>query len=278
MTGYGSSEGRVGKGVVFVEVRSVNSRFLDINCKLPFSMFPIEGRIKKALQGRMIRGKAEVFMKEKKEIAETFELTVNHRLVGQYKKCLGDVNRLIGRKTSSHLLEVMDLKDLVVHRDKHVNIERFWSSIEKVLNAALVKCDAMRKREGVAIEHDQLKRLSLLTRLISSIEGRAKARDADMRGRLEKEATDQAASGVSSALERLDITEELTRLKSHISQYRALIKKKGAIGRQLDFLIQEMHREVNTLGSKACDGEISGFVVDTKAEVEKLREQVQNVE
>ncbi len=155
MTGYGSSEGRVGKGVVFVEVRSINSRFLDINCKLPFSMFPIEGRVKKTMQGRMIRGKVEVFMKEKREIAETFELTVNHKLVGQYKKCLNDVNRLIGRKTSSHLLEVMDLKDLVVHRDKRVNIEGYWSPIEKVLNAAVMKCDAMRKKEGFAIERDQ---------------------------------------------------------------------------------------------------------------------------
>lgn len=278
MTGYGSSEGRVGKGVVFAEVRSVNSRFLDVNCKLPFSMFPIENTIKKVIQNKLIRGKVEVFVKEKKEIAETFELTVNQRLVGQYKKCLSDVNRLIGHKTSSHLLEVMDLKDLVVHRDKPVKIERFWSSIEKVLNAAIAKCDAMRKKEGIAIEHDQLKRLSILTRLVSSIEGRSKVRDGEVRGRLEKETTDQLANGVSSALERLDITEELTRLKSHLSQYRSLIKRKGAIGRQLDFLIQEMHREVNTLGSKACDGEISGFVVDTKAEVEKLREQVQNVE
>lgn len=277
MTGYGSSDGRVGEGVLFAEVRSINSRFLDINCKLPPVMYALESKIKKLIQNKLVRGKVEVFLKEKSEFAKSVNLVVNTKLVKEYKKCLGHVMAMIGAKVSSHLLEVVDLKDLVVSHETRVNIENYWKQMEAVINKAVLKLEIMRKKEGNAIKIDQLKRLKWLKGLCVKIEKRAGARLVEAKKKLE--AVSAQSEQCSSLIDRLDITEELVRLTSHIQQYLFLIgKKNGVVGRQLDFLIQEMHREINTLGSKACDGAISNLVVEAKSEIEKLREQVQNIE
>lgn len=280
MTGYGASDGPVGKGVVFAEVKSVNSRFLDINCKLPTRMFALEPLIKKSLQNKLIRGKVDVFLKERTEVVEAIEFKVNANLVKQYRKCLTHIMSMLGVKTSSHLLEVVDLKDLLVAQDKKVDIQRFWRQIEKVLLRAAGKLDSMRRKEGAATKRDQLMRLKKLESLVGQIERRAIKWLAEYRTKVEKRmgANGRADTEVAMLSDKADVTEELTRLKSHLGQYRALMAKNGAIGRQLDFLIQEMHREINTLGSKALDGVISKFVVETKSEIEKLREQVQNIE
>lgn len=258
MTGYGSSEGGVGEGLLFAEVRSINSRFLDINCKIPPYMFVLEPKIKKFIQNRVIRGKVEVFLKEKKEFSSVSELQVNKQLVKQYRACLKQITAMLGIKASSHLLEVVDLKDLVVFREKPVRLESMWRQMEKVILGAMKKMEAMRTAEGRAIEKDQTKQLKRLGKLLLAMERRLSTRPCDV--------------------SYVDVTEELTRFKSHIGQYRSIMKGVGAVGRQLDFLIQEMHREVNTLGSKSCDAKISGLVVEVKTEIEKLREQIQNIE
>ena len=286
MTGYGSAEGKVGQGTFFAEVRSVNSRFLDLACKLPPSMYVLEPDIKKIVQNKISRGKIDVFCKEKTPFAEAVELSVNRELVKQYRKCLDEISGMLGRKVSSHLLEVVDLKELVMFREKKVDMKSLWKQMEKVVHAALVKYDAMRVREGQALKRDQNLRLSNISRTISQIEKRSAQKAGESRKKLESKIRANMNSGnlqqqnnaMPSAGEKSDITEEIIRLKSHIHQYRQMMQKSGPIGRQLDFLIQEMHREINTIGSKACDGAIAGFVVETKAEVEKLREQVQNVE
>lgn len=280
MTGYGSFEGRVGNGVVFAEVRSVNSRFLDINCKLPPSMYVLEPKIKKLLQNNIIRGKVDVFIKERVSLAETAELTVNKALVRQYKKCLGEITQMLGLKASSHLLEVVDLKDLVVYRERPLDMDSFWKQISATILKALKKFDDMRVAEGQELKKDQIKRIAELERLVNLIERRSNTRLSECRRRIEDHIRDGTPSDaeVNDFSDRLDISEEITRLRSHIKQYRSLINRNGAVGRQIDFLIQEIHREINTLGSKAGDGQVANLVVEAKAELEKLREQVQNVE
>lgn len=274
MTGFGSAEGKVGKGVLYAEVRAVNSRFLDINCKIPPNMYVVESKIKKLIQNTTIRGKVDVFLREKVGLADTLELKVNTGLVKQYKNCLNQINGMLGVKVSSHLLEVVDLKELVMFCDKSVDINSFWKQMERVIIQAITKFEVMRKNEGSALKNDQAKRISELEKLVASIRKRTKNKVSEyrksMEGRLEVE--------ITALIDRIDITEELTRLASHVSQYRSLMNKNGAVGRQLDFLIQEMHREINTLGSKANDSEVSNLVVSAKTEIEKLREQVQNVE
>jgi len=280
MTGYGSSEGKVGRGLLFAEIRSVNSRFLDINCKLPFSMYPLEPKIKTIIQNNVIRGKIEVFVKERVHLGETVELSVNQALVRQYKKCLGEITQMLGMKTSSHLLEVVDLKELVTVKERPLDMHSLWRQIEKVIITAVRKYDSMRIAEGAALKRDQLKRLNDFSRIVSMIEKRCGIRLNEYKKRVNEHIRDGVASDaeISNLSDKLDVTEELIRLKSHISQYRSLIEKRGAVGRQIDFLLQEMHREINTLGSKASDGSMSSLVVEAKAELEKLREQVQNVE
>lgn len=287
MTGYGASEGKVGDGVLFVEIKSVNSRFLDVNCKLPPKMNPIESKIRRLVQDNVVRGKVEVFLKDKREFGDPYELCLNWNLARQYKRCLSELTKTLGLEASSHLLEVVDLKELVTFYEKPIAFNRLWGQIEQIIIVALKKFEQMRVKEGSAIKRDQIKRLSLLTRLIGSIEKKSRARTGEYRNKLRSKILENNCSGldpqrleseVAIQTDRTDVTEEIIRLQSHVSQYRSLVTKSGAIGRQIDFLLQEMHREINTLGSKANDGDISRFVVSAKSELEKLREQVQNVE
>lgn len=286
MTGYGVAEGKVGKGIVFVEIRSVNNRFLDINCKLPYRMNPVESKIKKTIQNSTIRGKVDVFVKEKKEIEDSFVLQLNLDLAKQYKKCIEELEKAVGIKTSSHLLEIVDLKELIVFREKHIAFDGLWREIEAVVKKAVSNFDAMRKMEGLALKRDQAGRLKALEKIVSSIGKKIVGGLAEYRGRMCKRMRSISPTADENMIdnelavvsEKADTTEEITRLKSHIAQYKSLINRSGAVGRQIDFLIQEMHREINTLGSKAGDSAISKLVVEAKSEIEKLREQVQNVE
>ena len=278
MTGYGAAEEKVGKGVLFAEIRSVNNRFLDINCKLPPTMYAIEPRIKKLSQNKLLRGKLEVFLKAKKDLADSLKLSVNTGLVKQYRDCLTSITKMLGLKASSHLLEVVDLKELVVFHEDKLDVESLWKQIERVVRKAIERLDAMRKKEGQALKKDQLKRIVRLKQIFSSIEKRFDVKSDEYRSKVEAAVLETTSSDDIALPDRIDITEELIRLKSHIVQYSSLLRKAGAVGRQIDFLLQEMHREINTLGSKACDGHITTLVVDAKSELEKLREQVQNIE
>lgn len=288
MTGYGSHEGPVGKGVLFVEIRGVNSRFLDVNCKFPVSIYPLEPQIRKLIQSHIVRGKIEIFIKERANLADTFEIVVNKELVRQYKKCLAHINDMLGLKTSSHLLEVVDLKELVVSRERPINIGMYWGQIQKVIIKALAKFDAMKKKEGETLKKDQMVRLKYFAHIIHKLEMLSNKRIATAKAKkmlnngsndlADKPAMDRRNAEISALSDKMDVTEEITRLKSHIGQYRSLLAKNGAVGRQIDFLLQEMHREINTLGSKSFDAQISSVVVEAKAELEKLREQVQNFE
>lgn len=288
MTGYGSHEGPVGKGVLFVEIRGVNSRFLDVNCKFPVSIYPLEPQIRKLIQSHIVRGKIEIFIKERANLADTFEIVVNKELVRQYKKCLAHINDMLGLKTSSHLLEVVDLKELVVSRERPINIGMYWGQIQKVIIKALAKFDAMKKKEGETLKKDQMVRLKYFAHIIHKLETLSNKRIATAKAKkmlnngsndlADKPAMDRRNAEISALSDKMDVTEEITRLKSHIGQYRSLLAKNGAVGRQIDFLLQEMHREINTLGSKSFDAQISSVVVEAKAELEKLREQVQNFE
>jgi len=238
MTGYGSSEGRVGKGVLFVEIRGVNSRFLDVNCKLPFGMYPLEPRIRNLVQKNIIRGKVDVFAKERANLADTIELHVNENLVKQYKKCLRTINQMMGVKTSSHLLEVVDLKDLVVSKDRPFNAILYWPQIEKVILGAVGKFDSMRKKEGETLKRDQNLRLKNLGRIVAKVRALSDKKIENVRSKKmleiksatnDKAAIDKTTAEIVSASDRLDITEEITRLGSHIQQYFDLFHKKGPL-------------------------------------------------
>lgn len=289
MTGYGSAEGRVGKGVVFIETRSVNHRYCDILLKIPPRMNLLDPYFRKLIKDKCERGKIELFLKEKRGITATRELSLDITLAKKYHECLEQLKKELGPgKKEVHLLEVIDARELINIEDLNVDYAKFWSSIRKIAVTALNKLDKMRICEGAYLLRDHKSRLEKIGTLIDRIFSQSKKSFENYQSKMKQKIKkslgqqnnlkDKISSEIASLAEKMDIAEELTRLKSHLSQYRHILKQKGAVGRQLDFLLQEMNREVNTIGAKASDAKISTYVVSVKSELEKLREQVQNIE
>lgn len=281
MTGFGGAEGKVGKGTVFVEIRAVNHRYVDLQFKIPPKFNVLDPRIRKVIQSRIARGKVDLFMKEKREIVPTPIVRPNRELALAYQRCLKALARQL-RGATPHLLEVVNLRDLVEVSEPMVRYERYWRPIGAILQRALGQLERMRRTEGAHLKRDQMRRVALLEQLVRQVGKRA----VELRrlGPLVKGQISLTPSPLPLAPQEnatrpaAEITEELTRLQSHIRQYRRYTTQTGPIGRQLDFLLQEMNREINTIGSKGNDATISQRVVDAKSELEKLREQVQNIE
>lgn len=285
MTGYGTAEGRVGRGRLFLEVKTVNHRFCEINIKQPPKMGVLESHIKKYLQNRYIRGKVDVFVKEKEPLFGDTELFVDTELAKKYLHCLKKLEKNLKLKASDEFLHYVAFDHFVTLKEKEGDYSRMWNQIEKLLTQACNHVDKMRGKEGSHTQQDQLKRVKLIEKYISQIHKRSSTALNRHRERVRHMVSgsgqvdeQRLETEVAYLGGRQDIAEELTRLESHIKQYESLLKYRDAVGRKLDFLLQEVNREVNTIGAKAADAEISRLVVDCKTELERLREQVQNVE
>lgn len=289
MTGYGSAEGKVGRGRIFAEIKSVNHRYYDVALKIPPRLNPLDPHIRTILKNIIGRGKVEIFLKERRGITESKNLSVDIELAKKYHKCLEKLQRELGQKKSDlNLLEIIDVRDLITTEDINIDYSRYWNDIKKIVLDAAKKLDKMRLKEGAFILNDQRMRLKKIGSYVDRITAQSaeslkkyKTRirerfcNGEGPGAIPKERID---SEIAFLAEKADIAEELTRLKSHLEQYGQILGQKGAQGRQLDFLLQEMNREINTLGAKAGDAAISKYVINVKSELEKLREQVQNIE
>lgn len=289
MTGYGAAEGKVGKGRVFIEIRSVNHRYCDIQIKIPPRMNLLDPLFRELIKNRVERGKIELFLKERKGIAASRELSLDVALAKKYHKCLEELEKELGpNKREVHLLEVIDARELINIEDVDIDYGKYWSVIKKIAAEALQKMERMRAREGAYLLKDQKKRLKKVASYVENVAKQSgknlSKQQTKMRKKLMKGVSgnshtkDRIEAEINFLSDKMDISEELTRLRSHISQYRKILMQKGAVGRQLDFLLQEFNRETNTIGAKAGDAEISKYVVSVKSELEKLREQVQNIE
>jgi uncharacterized protein YicC (UPF0701 family) len=266
MTGYGAAEGKVGRGKVFVEIRTVNHRYCDLFLKIPPKMGVLDPKVRKLMQGCIDRGKVDFFMKERIVIDPGVQLAINEPLVRQYQSVLRKLSRMLGQKMPSDLLNVVDVKDLLLVHEGEVSYEPLWPQIKRIVDQAVGKLNKMRDTEGKFLFQDQTKRVARIAQVMKQIH------------KLAAQVEVKLQNSDSSMAERVDVAEEITRLESHLSQYRGVLGQKGAIGRQLDFLLQEMNREINTIGSKALNVTISKLVIETKSELEKLREQAQNIE
>ncbi len=266
MTGYGAAEGKVGRGKIFVEIRAVNHRYCDLQVRMPPKMGALEPKVRKLLQGCIDRGKVDFFLKERIGIESNVRLIINEPLVRQYQSVLRKLSRMVGQKVPGDLLNVVDIKDLLQVREGEVSYESLWPQMRRVVNQATAKFNKMRETEGRFLHQDQVKRAGRIALLVRHIQKLAAQDEA----RLQNDGSVMA--------DRVDVAEEITRLQSHLNQYREVLTAGGAIGRQLDFLLQEMNREINTIGSKALNVSISRLVVEAKSELEKLREQAQNIE
>lgn len=288
MTGYGRAESSKGALEFSVEIRSVNNRFREIILRLPQSLQPSEDRIRSMVSSRIRRGRIEVSIQIKDNGDKGLNLELNRPLVRAYATIFNELNEELGCKQPIDLSFFSQLKDTIIVKQDSVDLERIWPDLKDVLDKALLSLETMRMDEGKALEEDFLLRLNRIKGDIEEIRNRAKVTVEEYRDKLIQKinkliegieiAEDRLMQEVALMADRSDITEELIRVESHLDQFRSYMNQDDVIGRRLDFLLQEINREVNTMASKAADSFVSQLVVDIKAELERLREQIQNVE
>ena len=289
MTAYGRSEYQQGESLLVAEIRSFNNRHRDIILRIPGNFQVLERELRSIISSRVKRGRIEISIQRRNGCGDTpYALELNAPLVESYFKIFDQLAEQFGIDKDIRLESLCQMKDVVLVKQEDVDIDEARPGFHEVLKLALDSYDEMRLKEGDAIKEDFLKRLDLLDRYINEVDKRAPDVVEDYRMRLNEKINrilnevevdeGRLAQEVAFFAGRSDITEEVVRVKSHLKQFREYLSLEDALGKRLDFLIQEINREVNTLGSKASDITISKLAVEMKAELEKLREQIQNVE
>ena len=288
MTGYGKQSLIVEKREYQVEIKSVNHRYLDINIKLPKSISYLEDTIKKEISAKIKRGKIDVFITFENNSQEGKNITINKELAKLY---IEQLKQLAQEEKISSNIEAMDIVKLpdVLEIKTDEEDERIQNELIEVVQGAISKIIEMKNVEGSKIEQDLLQRIDKIENKIMEISAKSTGLIEEYVVKLKKrikeilktEELDKSrlAQEVVIYADKCSIEEEVTRLKSHIYQFRNLISNNNeTIGKKLDFLIQEMNRETNTIGSKANNLEITNGVIDIKTELEDIREQIQNIE
>jgi len=288
MTGFGRGEGETRLGKILVESRSVNHRYNDINIRLPKRLIPFEGRIKEIIRSRVSRGRIDVSVKLDALDGEKIQLQIDSNLAEQYFKALVTLKERFQIEGEITLELLAGAKDLISVKEEYGDVEPYWSEIEPILKQSLEEMDKMKRLEGNVLAKDIENRLERVNQQLEEIKLQYPASLKAYQNRL-RERLQSLLDGVeidplrlqqeiAIIAERTDITEEIVRAMSHLDQFSFFLKAKEPVGRKMDFLVQEIHREVNTVSSKANDAEISQKVVEIKSELEKIREQVQNIE
>jgi len=289
MTGYGRGEAVQDGLTVTVEVRAVNNRYLDTTVKMPRAYLFAEDSLKKAVQAQVGRGKLDLFVNVTHTAGDDMTVTVNEPLAKSYMEAMEQLIRLTDRtKGHYYVTDLARFPDVLTVEKKEEDPEAVKALLLAALNEALADFNAMREREGAKLAEDVLSRCETIENLVGKVEARSPGIVEDYRARLsaklqeilENTQIDESRILTEAAIfaDKVAVDEETVRLRSHIAQLREMFSKGGAIGRKLDFLIQEFNREANTIGSKCSDVETSAVVVEIKAEIEKIREQVQNIE
>jgi uncharacterized protein (TIGR00255 family) len=289
MTGFGTAIAQTPGGRLAVEVRSVNHRFSEILIRLPRDLTALEDRIRALVQTRVFRGRIEVVVSRDDGMRRTRAVRADAELAAAYTQALRDLAAAVSVAGDVTLAQLAALPDVLRVEDDRIDVESLWSGMEPAVGSAADALVAMRATEGRRLADDLTARLTTLERHMGEIAGRSrqvvKAYSERLRARLvevlAQTPVDEARLATELAMfaERSDITEELTRFSSHLAQFRQTIRdENGAVGRKLEFILQEMGRETNTVGSKANDLEITRAVIAMKGELESLREQIQNVE
>lgn len=288
MTGFGRYKEVIEGRDILCEVKSVNSRYLDTIIKMPKLYSPLEDRIRQLAAGYISRGKLEIFITVESITGEKIDLSINREYLDSYIRLLNQIKNEYELSGDITLAMVAAKNEVFVARKVDEDLEAVWLAIEKVAREAFEQLTEMRIREGAKLENDILGNLSELENIKEKIAVRApeslrtsnermKARVAEL---LAGVPVDESRLLTECAVyaDKTDINEELARLDSHFAQFKAILNEKQPAGRKLDFLVQELNREINTIGSKACDTEIARCVIDAKCAIERIREQIQNIE
>ena len=288
MTGYGNGAFANEATEISVEVRSVNNRFLDVSLKMPKSLSIFEQQVKEIIGKYASRGRVNVWMSMKNDDEKVNNFVVNNALVDAYINIADQIATRHGIDSKLKIDQIMALPDVITVDSDETADEKTWEAIKSALETALGQLVEMRRREGIEMEKDFVERIDALDSLSGEVEALSKKGPeielSKLKERvkrfLDKEKVDEYRLELELALisDRIDISEECTRFKSHITLFREMLQDEKAQGRKLNFLLQEMNREANTMASKAYTSEISHAVVNMKEEIEKIREQVQNIE
>lgn len=288
MTGYGGAKGSAEGLSVSIELKSVNNRYLDVSVKLPRTMLFAEEPIKAAVGRHISRGKVDVFVTVNQSASDDMEVRVNEPLLKGYIEALSAAAEKFGLQNDMTVMSLCRLPDVLSTDRREIDSSALMTGITEILERALTEYDAMRLREGEKLRDDVLARLETISRLTGVVEENAPKTVAEYRARLEQKLQEVLATAnidesrvlTEAAIfaDKIAVDEETVRLRSHISQLRGLTNGESPAGRKMDFLIQELNREANTIGSKCQNADIAHVVVELKAEIEKIREQIQNVE
>jgi uncharacterized protein (TIGR00255 family) len=287
MTGYGRGESLLEGKKIAVEIRSTNHRFCDISLKLPKRFSPLEMEIKKLISSRAARGKIDMSMQFENSEEEIYNFAINLPLAKALHKLLETLQQELNLSGEINLSTLLLFKDIIALEKETPDTPNDWDVLKPSIDQALAGLQQMQELEGAEITDDMRARLVTIQQWIEDIESifpqSLADREQALRDRISKWCAGvdldagRMAQEIAYIADKSDITEELTRAKSHLKQFDQWLDTPETVGRKLDFLLQEINREVNTIGSKASDAQISLHVVQIKNELEKVREQVQNI-
>ncbi len=288
MTGFGKGVVNFKKGNITVEIRTLNHRFFDINSRLPSSFYPLEIPLVEQIKKQIKRGSVNLNLMVESAKEKENNLALDYKMARRYHGILNQLKKSLNLKGEIGLAQILSFPHLITYKEQPKDINSFYPAVKAVLDKALNGLIKMRENEGKAIFNDLFKRAKIIEKTLAQIERRSEAAVKTYKEKLLKRMgqlvgqrnldKERLETEVALFVKNVDIQEEITRLLSHIENFRKTLKDKGEIGKKLDFIAQEMHRETNTIGQKASDFKISEGIIQIKGEIEKIREQVQNVE
>lgn len=288
MTGYGRGENETEAKFFNVEIKSVNHRFCEVVVRLPKYYVALEDRIRKQIQERVSRGRLDVFVTVENHGQGTKSIRVDKDLAMAYYSALEELREAIGLEGKPAIIDIARLPEVISLEEVQDDLEQLWPALSQAVERALDQLVEMRATEGLRLSEDLHKRVARLEEYTESIALRAPSVVTEYKEKLQQRLKDLApdveidenrlAAEIAIFADRCSITEELVRLRSHFQEMRNTLQADESVGRKLDFLVQELNREFNTIGSKSNDLNISSVVIKAKSEVEKIREQVQNIE
>lgn len=289
MTGFGRGTTKEGSSRSFtIEIKSVNHRYFDLNLKMPRNLLSLESKIRECLKEKINRGKIDVFITQNVYSNDDMEVKFNEQLADSYVNCLKQIKERYETKDDISVSLISKFPDVISVEKKEEDSDEIWSYMREPLNEAIESLVSMREKEGKKLKDDVTKKCNIIQELLKDIEKRAPLVVKDYKERLndkinellENSDIDESRIAMEVAIfaDKAAIDEEIVRLNSHIIQLKDTLEKSEPVGRKLDFIIQEMNRETNTISSKANDLQIVNLTINMKNYIEKIREQIQNIE
>lgn len=289
MTGFGRGEFKNDSYHFLVECKTINHKYCDINVRLPRKISFLEDKIRNYVKNFIKRGRVDLYIKLDLIGSEDVNLKFDDKLATQYVNILKEIKEKFNLQDNINVMDVAKFPDIVKCEEKEEDEELYWNMLKEALDMSLKRLTEMRKAEGEKLAQDTLQRCEILNNLLNEVEKYSDTIVDEYREKLNTRINEildnpsiidenRLAQEVAIFADKSSITEEIVRFKSHIEQLKNTVVKNDSIGRKIDFLIQEMNREVNTTGSKSSNLNITNLVVDIKSELEKIREQIQNIE